>query len=58
MTPAEQADLLARLTRMASVGATILSNATQARKIVERQQVDTPPAPYGTGAYGEGPYGG
>lgn len=35
MTPAEKAALLARITRAQSVGATILSNMTAAKKMVE-----------------------
>lgn len=55
-------DLLGRLNKMASVGATILSNATQAKRVLEREPVDRPPDPpevagYGTTAYGSGVYG-
>lgn len=40
MTQAEKDDLLAKLDRMQSVGATVLSNATAVRKVVEQMPVD------------------
>lgn len=43
MDAAEKADLLARITKAQSVGATILSNMTAAKKLAQGIDVDTPP---------------
>lgn len=66
MTPSEKAALLARINKAQSVGATILSQMSAAKRLVEgipaveREPDKAAPAPRGLAVdpYGHGTYGG